>query len=101
MPTVTVPDTTADPTSAANVTIDFLLRDAYPDDYFQSWGNPRLQAEADGLKFGNVDMTADDYSFSLLQEVPEKPGAVALTNLYVRNDTGADIVLHIDLGSLS
>lgn len=101
MPTVVVPDSGVDDTSAANHSLDELLRTAYPSDYFASWANPRLQAEADGVKLGGVDMTADDYNSSLVQDVPERLGAVALTNQYVRNDTGADINLHIDLGVLN
>lgn len=85
LPTYTIP------ADAANHKLYDLDQALHPGFHTLSFMMLELQAEADGVKFGRAAMTADDYEFKLIQDVPRDPALYDTWNTYIRNNTGAGI----------
>jgi hypothetical protein len=90
MPTYTIP---ADGT---NRDIYSLEQARVPGYFVPSFAKLRYYAESDGIKVGGKSMTATEYDFPLLAEQRVEDGRVMTSNRYVRNDSGAPVVLHVN-----
>lgn len=84
------------PGDGANHTLYDLDQALHPGFHTVGWSNLELQAELDGLKFGDRrSLATDDYEFELIQKVPRGGALYNLRDTAVRNDTGSDIKLHV------